>query len=70
MNCTNCVFVVCVSYCAISVAGIMFGPYEETEDGFESQFAVNYLGHFLLTNLLMPAMKQASQNFQTPILEW
>ncbi len=27
----------------------MFGPRKETVDGFESQLATNYLGHFLLT---------------------
>jgi hypothetical protein len=30
----------------------MFGPRKETEDGFESQMATNYLGHFLLTRLV------------------
>ena len=27
-----------------------------TEDGYESQMSTNYLGHFLLTHLLMPAL--------------
>jgi len=35
-------------------AGIMFGPRKVTEDGYESQLATNYLGHFLLTSLLLP----------------
>ncbi len=43
----------------------MFVPYEETADGFESQFAVNYLGHFLLTHLLLPALKEASKTFDS-----
>lgn len=37
----------------------MFGPYVKTEDGFESQFAVNYLGHFLLSHLLFAQLKNA-----------
>jgi len=40
----------------INNAGIMFPPYSVTEDGFESQFAVNYLSHFLLTSLLLDLM--------------
>lgn len=43
----------------INNAGIMATPYYLTVDGFESQFAVNYLGHFLLTHLLMPQLKAA-----------
>jgi NAD(P)-dependent dehydrogenase (short-subunit alcohol dehydrogenase family) len=41
----------------INNAGIMMTPFSLTEDGFESQFGTNYLGHFLLTGLLLPAMK-------------
>ncbi len=36
----------------INNAGVMMPPYTKTEDGFELQFAANYLGHFLLTGLL------------------
>lgn len=42
----------------INNAGIMFAPYKESPDGYESQFATNYLGHFLLTHLLMPLLKR------------
>lgn len=41
----------------IENAGIMIPPFSKTEDGFESQMGVNYFGHFLLTNLLFPTLK-------------
>ncbi|KAH9262366.1 hypothetical protein BASA82_000584 [Batrachochytrium salamandrivorans] len=41
-------------------AGIMFTPHELTEDGIESQWAVNHVAHFLLTKLLLPSMKSKS----------
>ncbi|KAL9318267.1 hypothetical protein ACSQ67_014784 [Phaseolus vulgaris] len=42
-------------------AGVMFCPYQKTEDGIEMQFATNHLGHFLLTNLLLDKMKQTAK---------
>lgn len=33
---------------------------KETEDGYESQLATNYIGHFLLTHLLLPAITKAA----------
>ena len=43
----------------INSAGIASCPYNTTEDGFEMQFGVNHLGHFLLTNLLLDRLKEA-----------
>ena len=32
-------------------------PYSKTVDGFESQFGVNHLAHFLLVTSLVPELK-------------
>lgn len=46
-------------------AGVMLMPYQETEDGFESHMSINYLGHCLLTALLLPLLIAASSKGQT-----
>lgn len=38
----------------IANAGVMATPAGRTRDGFETQFATNHLGHFLLVNRLAP----------------
>lgn len=44
----------------INNAGVMACPFGRTADGFETQFGTNHLGHFLLTALLMPALRRGS----------
>ncbi|XP_064637353.1 dehydrogenase/reductase SDR family member on chromosome X-like [Lineus longissimus] len=43
----------------INNAGVMLCPYHVTEDSFESQFGINYIGHFLLTHLLLDILKKS-----------
>jgi NAD(P)-dependent dehydrogenase (short-subunit alcohol dehydrogenase family) len=44
----------------VNNAGVMNTPAGKTRDGFEAQFGTNHLGHYLLTELLLPALKTAA----------
>ncbi|XP_075450710.1 polyprenol dehydrogenase isoform X2 [Ascaphus truei] len=50
-------------------AGVMLVPERKTMDGFEEHFGLNYLGHFLLTNLLLKTMKKSgTHTFSTRVI--
>ena len=52
----------------VNNAGVYWGKDERvtTEDGFELTFAVNHLGHFLLTELVLPLLKKSAETGYTP----
>ncbi len=44
----------------VNNAGVMNTPEGKTEDGFETQWGVNHIGHVLLTELLLDRLKQST----------
>ncbi|XP_025406881.1 retinol dehydrogenase 12-like [Sipha flava] len=44
----------------VNNAGVMACPKGKTQDGFETQFGVNHLGHFLFTSLLLPRIRSSA----------
>jgi NAD(P)-dependent dehydrogenase (short-subunit alcohol dehydrogenase family) len=45
----------------IANAGVMACPFGRTEDGFETQFGTNHLGHFLLVNRIAGLLKPGAR---------
>ena len=45
----------------INNAGIMTCPNWKTKEGFDMQFGTNHLGHFLLTELLLPLVRKSGE---------
>jgi NAD(P)-dependent dehydrogenase (short-subunit alcohol dehydrogenase family) len=43
----------------VNNAGVMAPPESKTADGFELQFGVNHLGHYVFTSQLLPALLRA-----------
>jgi NAD(P)-dependent dehydrogenase (short-subunit alcohol dehydrogenase family) len=44
----------------VNNAGAIFDEYRETEDRLERTFALNHMGYFLLTGLLLPRLRAAA----------
>jgi NAD(P)-dependent dehydrogenase (short-subunit alcohol dehydrogenase family) len=45
----------------IANAGVMATPFGHTSDGFETQFGVNHLGHFVFVNRIAPLVKDGGR---------
>ena len=45
----------------VANAGVMACPLSRTADGFETQFGVNHLGHFVLVNRLAPRLREGGR---------
>ncbi|ANB13698.1 Env9p [Sugiyamaella lignohabitans] len=46
----------------VNNAGIMATPYELNNDGYEMQFATNYMGHALLTRIMLPLLEKTAKD--------
>ena len=46
----------------INNAGVMATPEMKTKDGFEYQMGVNHLGHFKLTNMVLPKLLESQRD--------
>jgi NAD(P)-dependent dehydrogenase (short-subunit alcohol dehydrogenase family) len=51
----------------VNNAGIMLVPEARTADGFELQIGTNHLGHFALTNLLLPHITDRVVTISSPL---
>ena len=57
-KCTNEINDLCANIdVLINNAGVVNTSYHETDEGIENTFAVNHLGYFLFTNLLLQKLK-------------
>ena len=56
MDSENCLDVL------INNAGVMATPEMKTKDGFEYQIGVNHLGHFKLTNMVLPKLLESQRD--------
>ena len=63
----------CESHCTgvlLLAAGMnSFAAPSLTEDGFDEVFGVNYLGHFLLTQLLLPALQASATHHREQLAQ-
>jgi NAD(P)-dependent dehydrogenase (short-subunit alcohol dehydrogenase family) len=51
----------------VNNAGIMLVPEGRTDDGFELQIGTNHLGHFALTNMLLPHITDRVVTISSPL---
>ncbi len=52
----------------VNNAGLVLDKHQETADGFEMQFGVNHLGHFLLTNLLLDRLRSNTEGARVVVV--